>query len=165
MVPDTGVVWSPFSAVEHHLHCASVDFLLQDIIVLDVLGPVVVVFSPLAVVVEVFDSLSVDGSVSDSWSSWFWLSGPDKPCPDVSIVWHPSSIVVHVSDSSAVDISIRNALRSQVLSVVLVVVSPLSVEEDEPDSSSVNHSVGTACALWLGWSSLPWSDSAKISVP
>jgi len=41
----------------------------------------------------------------------------------------------------------------------------LSVEEDEPDSSSVNHSVGRAGALWLGWSSLSWSDSSEISVP
>lgn len=165
LVPDTGVISYPFSAVEHHLHCASVDFLLQDIVVLDVLGPVVGVFPPLTVVVEVFNSLSVDGSVSDSWSSWFWLSGPDKSCPDVGTVWHPSSTVVHISNSFSVDISVGDALRGQVLGVVLGVVSPLSVEEDVPDSASVNHSVGRAGALWLGWSSLSWSDSSEISVP
>lgn len=165
LVPDTGVILHPFSAIEHHLHCASVDYLRQDIVVLDVLGPVVVVFPPLTVVVEVFNSLSVDGSVSDSWSSWFWLSGPHESCPDVSIVWHPSSTVVHISNSFSVDISVGNALRGQVLGVVLVVVSPLSVEEDVPDSSSINHSVGGAGALWLGWSSLSWSDSSEISVP
>lgn len=164
LVPNSGVERHPFAVVEHHLGSSSIDDLFNDVIVLDVLSPVVVVVSPLAVVVKEFNSLAVDGSVGKSRLAWFWLFRHHEACPEFVVVWLPFSVKVHILDFSSVYVSVLNTLRGDVLSVVLVVVSPLAVEIDVSHPSAVDHSIGGSRGSWLDKAS-NWSDFVDVSVP
>jgi len=68
--------------------------------------------------------------------------------PESGIVCTPPSTVVHESDTSVTDASSGDVSVLEVLTVVVVVVSPLSLIEEESHSTSVDSSVSEWRSLW-----------------
>jgi hypothetical protein len=161
-VPDAGVVWSPLSAVVHVLNSSAVHVSALDVATLNVLCPVQVVVSPLTIVVEESHSLAVDSSVSESWPAWCWSGPVLVGIPKVCIIWLPSSTIVHVSDSTSVDIASLNIGTLEIPGPVGVVVSPLTLVIEIPDSASIDGSVSKSWSANPG-SGYAWSSASTVS--
>lgn len=129
-----------------------------DVCVLDVVHPeLVAVRLPLASEEDVL--LTISGLKSGPWDCWSGTVSSEPAHPEGGIVCAPSSTVVHESNTSVTDASSGDVAVLKVLTVVVVVVSPLSLVIEESDSTSVDSSVSESRSLW------PWASGDHVPVP
>jgi len=80
---------------------------------------------------------------------WLGAHFGDPSSPYSLVEWSPFAFVVHKPDLSVANLSGYLERVLEVLTPVVAVVSPLSLVEEEADSSAVDPS---PCESWSSWS-------------